>query len=164
MHSGSFAERFRTTTIGGRKCSAQVSVRQACREIGPAEKLMEKPGVEAVTRAHWINDRYRHGGCADSLPIPNRDRAASAHFDDNGFHHLRQPRQSSFQIVGPGHLHRFALVRQQDIHIRQDLLKDFVPVVLRIVVGIERGSQPGGLHPPKKLGHMRQQFTLQEQR
>ena len=77
---------------------------------------------------------------------------------------LREPRNRGFHIVSPRHLHRFALVRQQDVHVRQDLSRRQLPAVVGIVVGVERGGQAGGFHPPKKFGHSRQQFALQEQR
>jgi len=48
LHSSCVAERFRTATVGGGECSAQVAVGQARREIRPSEKLVEEPGVEAV--------------------------------------------------------------------------------------------------------------------
>ena len=69
LHSGCVAKRFRTATAGGGECSAPVSVGQARREIRPSEKLVEEPGVEAVTCANRIDDHYRHGGCAESRPF-----------------------------------------------------------------------------------------------
>ena len=68
LHSGCVAERFRAATVGGGERSAQVSVGQARREIRPSKKLVEEPGVEAVPCANRIDDRYRHGGCAESVP------------------------------------------------------------------------------------------------
>src|ERR1035437_2293110 len=163
-HSRCVAERFRAATVGGGECSAKVSVDQASREIRSAQKLVEEPGVEAVTCANRIDDRYRHGGGAESVPIPNSKGSTGAHFDHDGFHLLGEPGERGFHVVSPGHPHRFVLVRQQDIHVRQDLFEDAVPAVVGIVVGVERGGQAGGLNPPKNLGHMRQQSTLQEQR
>src|ERR1035441_6066249 len=163
-HSRCVAERFRAATVGGGECSAKVSVDQASREIRSAQKLVEEPGVEAVTCANRIDDRYRHGGCAESVPIPNSKGSTGAHFDHDGFHLLGEPGERGFHVVSPGHPHRFVLVRQQDIHVRQDLFEDAVPAVVGIVVGVERGGQAGGLNPPKKFGHIRQQFTLQKQR
>src|SRR5713226_1607455 len=111
LHSGFVAERFRAATVGGGECSAQISVGQARREIRSAQKLVEQPGVEAVTCANQIDDRYRHGGCAESVPIPNSNGAAGAQFDHDGFHLLCEPRERGFHVVSSGHLHRFALAR-----------------------------------------------------
>jgi len=78
LHSGCVAERFRAATVGGGESSAQVSVGQASREIRSAQKLVKEPGVEAITCANRIDDRYRHGGRAESAPIPNGNDSAGA--------------------------------------------------------------------------------------
>src|ERR1035438_871894 len=111
LHSGCVAERFRAATVGGGECTTQVSVGQARREIRPAQKLVEEPGIEAVTCANRVDNRYWHGGCAESVTIPNSNSAAGAHFNHDGFHLLCQSRKRGFQVVSPRHLHRFALVR-----------------------------------------------------
>jgi hypothetical protein len=125
--------------------------------------LVEESGVKAVPCANRIDDRYRHGGCVESVAIPNSDGSAGAHFDHDGSHFVCEPQERSFHIVSPRYLHRFPLVRQQNIHVWQDLFDDDFPAVVGIVVGVERGGESGGLHAPKEFGHTGQQFTLQKQ-
>src|SRR3979411_851206 len=93
FHSRSVAERFRTATVGSGKCSAKVSIGQASREICFAQELVEESGVEAVTCANPIDDRYRNGGCAETVPIPNSDGSAGAPFYHDGFLIRGAPRE-----------------------------------------------------------------------
>jgi hypothetical protein len=65
---------------------------------------MEEPGVEAVTCANRIDDRYRHGGCAESAPVLNSNGSAGAQFHRDGLHLVCESRKRSFQVVSPGHL------------------------------------------------------------
>src|SRR6266853_5040899 len=106
LHSSCVAERFRAATVGGGESSAHVSIGQARREIRSAQKLVEEPGVEAVTGANRIDDRYWHGGRAEPAPVPNSNGSAGTHLDHDSFHFLREPRERGFHVVSPGYFHR----------------------------------------------------------
>ncbi len=110
LQSESVAECFGAPTGSDGEGSAQVSVCHARPQIRSTQELVEESGVEAITRADRIDDSYRYRGRAVSVPIPNRNGAAGAHFDRDRSHLLCEPRKSGFYVVSPGNLHGFALI------------------------------------------------------
>src|SRR5437899_111374 len=54
-------------------------------------------------------------------------------------------------------LERFVFIGQQDVHIFEDQLNISGPAIVRIIVGIERGSKPGFFGLAKWIDHGRPQ-------
>jgi len=155
---GWVAERFRAATICGRECATQVPVGQARRDIRSEQELVEEAGVEAVARAHRIDNRYGNGGCAEPLAIPNRNGSAGTILTTTVGTFCASCEsavsKSSARAIFFAHARSAAgCPREGRISSMPSHRSSGSSLVSSEVVS------PRGLHPPKKVRHMRQQFV-----
>jgi len=113
--------------------------------IGAAQVLVEESGVEAVTRAHRVHAGDLLCGARKAFFSFLRERSMTAQLDHYERHSVRQFLDGGFQVVGSRNFAGFSFVGKKDIHVAQDFEQAALPLVIGIVVGVERDGESGGL-------------------
>ena len=80
------------------------------------------------------------------------------------WNHSGQLLDGSLRVVGPGNSRGLARIGQQHIDVFQQIFQAPAPLILRIVIGIERDSQPGRFQPAKQFADIGPQPLLQIER
>ena len=90
-----------------------------------------------------------------------RHRALFSSFDHHQGHSFGQARHGFVEIIGLGDQLRLARIRQKHINVAKNILQSTFPLIVWIVVGIQRNCEALRFQSPKQFPNMGPETTLQ---
>src|SRR5690349_16877727 len=135
------AECFGPTSASNRESASQVAVVQTSRKVCATHKRVEKSRVEAVSCSHGIDAMRLNRRRREAVSAAAGDCTTRTDFHHNERYQFRQLVYSFVQAERLSDLLSFALVRKKDVYKWQDLRDPTLPLIGRIVVGVQRDGQ-----------------------
>src|SRR5689334_11724481 len=135
------AECFGPTTTRNGESASQVAAFQTSLKFFATHKRVQKSGVKAIPSSNGIDATRLNRRGREAVSAAADDCTTRTEFHHNERYQFRQLVYSFVQIGRVSDLLCFALVGKKDVYKRQDLLDSTLPVIGRIVVGVQRYGQ-----------------------
>src|SRR5437588_239895 len=103
---------------------------------------MEKTGIEAVAGTYRVDGIYFLCRTDEAFVPALRHGSLPAELDYDNGNQFGQFANRDFEIIGSRCLPRLPLVRKKDVDIAKDVVKAALPLVIRVVIGIEGDGEP----------------------
>ncbi len=125
---------------------------------------MKEAGIKTIAGTHGIYNLDGGRAAAKLTAALARHGAFRAGLDDHRVYMAGEFSKGLIKAAGPSGFHRLVRVQEKDVHGAERPLQAAIPSVFGIVVRVERGCQPGSLHPLEDLRDAREQRPVEIKR